>query len=161
MRNVAKYGGFEYRSCNRFEIKIIGVASKENSMLLKASTIKIILPQVAEADKGGLVPTSSTTMMLAFGDALAVALMYRKKFNSDKCTSLLKGYQKIRVLTSSELDSMTILLKGAAMRILLTRLHDILYHSKEALVSPKDPKEYLYILNFYNTRDPIELISEN
>jgi len=69
---------------NRFGIKIIGVASKKNSMLLNASTIKIILPQVNEADQGGLVPTSSTTMMLAFGDALAVALMYRKKFNSDR-----------------------------------------------------------------------------
>jgi len=69
---------------NRFSIKIIGVASKENSMLLKASNIKIILPKVKEAGIGGVVPTSSTTMQLAFGDALAVALMYKKNFSKDR-----------------------------------------------------------------------------
>ena len=69
---------------NRFGIKIIGAASKENSMLLKASNIKIILPKVTEAGIGSLVPTSSTTMMLAFGDALAVALMHKKKFSKAK-----------------------------------------------------------------------------
>jgi len=69
---------------NRFGIKIIGVASKKESMLLKASNIKIILPIVKESGVDGLVPTSSTTMMLAFGDALAVALMYKKNFNKDK-----------------------------------------------------------------------------
>jgi len=69
---------------NRFGIKIIGVASKRDSMLLKASNVKIVLPEVKEAGIGGLVPTSSTTMMLAFGDALSVALMYKKKFNKDK-----------------------------------------------------------------------------
>ena len=69
---------------NRFSIKIIGVASKKESMLLKASDIKIIVPTVKEAGIGQLVPTSSTTMMLAFGDALAVALMHKKKFNKDK-----------------------------------------------------------------------------
>lgn len=69
---------------NRFGIKIIGVASKKESMLLKASNIKIILPMVKESGIGGLVPTSSTTMMIAFGDALAVALMYKKNFSKDK-----------------------------------------------------------------------------
>jgi len=69
---------------NRFAIKVIGVASKKNSMLLKASNIKIILPKVKEAGVDGLLPTASTTMQLAFGDALAVALMHKKNFSKDK-----------------------------------------------------------------------------
>ena len=43
--------------------------------------IKIILPQVKEAGEGGIIPTSSTTVQLSFGDALAIALMNKKKFN--------------------------------------------------------------------------------
>ena len=77
LKNIIQYA-------NRFSIKIIGVASKENSLLLKSSTIKIILPTVIEAGIGRIAPTSSTTIMLAFGDALAVSLMHKKKFNKDK-----------------------------------------------------------------------------
>lgn len=66
---------------NRFSIKIIGVSSKKDSLLIKASNIKILLPNVREAGIGGLAPTSSTTLMLAFGDALAVALQHKKKFS--------------------------------------------------------------------------------
>ncbi|MAJ23339.1 MAG: hypothetical protein CBC24_06015 [Candidatus Pelagibacter sp. TMED64] len=69
---------------NRFSIKIVGVASKENSLLLKSSNIKIILPKVKEAGIANLAPTSSTTTMIAFGDALAVALMHKTKFTKDK-----------------------------------------------------------------------------
>ena len=43
------------------------------------------------------------------------------------------------------------MLRGAAMRFLLTRLHDKLYHPKEALVQPKDPMEYFYILNIHQS----------
>mgnify|MGYP006142356319 CR=1 FL=1 len=69
---------------NRFGIKIIGCASKADSMLLKASDIKIILPKVREADLTGLVPTSSTSISLLYFDTLCVALQNKMKFSRDK-----------------------------------------------------------------------------
>ena len=75
--NMLKYA-------NRFNIKIIGVASKKESVLLKASDIKILLPQVKESDPTGMVPTSSTSLTLLFGDCLAVALMNKLKFSKDR-----------------------------------------------------------------------------
>ena len=49
---------------NRFRIKIIGIASNLNSILLKASDIKLILPKVKEADPNNMVPTTSTSICL-------------------------------------------------------------------------------------------------
>ena len=69
---------------NRYRIKIIGVASKSESVLLKASDIKILLPKVREADLIGMVPTSSTSISLLLGDCLATTVMYQKKFSKDK-----------------------------------------------------------------------------
>ena len=69
---------------NRFRIKIIGVASKPESVLLKASDIKIVLPKVKEADITGMVPTSSTTITLLLGDCLATTIMYQRKFSKEK-----------------------------------------------------------------------------
>tara|TARA_A100001011_G_scaffold161860_1_gene170261 strand:+ start:1694 stop:2671 length:978 start_codon:yes stop_codon:yes gene_type:complete len=72
------------RYANRFNIKIIGVASKEDSLLLKASDVKIILPKVKEAGLGSIVPTTSTSITLMLGDCLATSLMYKKKFSREK-----------------------------------------------------------------------------
>ena len=72
------------RYANRYRIKIIGVASKPESILLKASDIKIILPKVKEADITGMVPTSSTSITLLLGDCLATTVMYQKKFSKEK-----------------------------------------------------------------------------
>ena len=74
INNMLKYA-------NRFNIPIIGVASKKNSILLNASNIKILLPKVTEADPTKMVPTSSTSITLLFGDCLAVALMNKIKFS--------------------------------------------------------------------------------
>jgi len=74
LKNIIQY-------VNRHGITLIGVASKKNSLLLKTSDIKIILPEVKEAGEGGIIPTSSTTVQLSFGDALAIALMNKKKFD--------------------------------------------------------------------------------
>ena len=71
------------RYANRFNLKVIGVSCKSSSMLLKHSTIKVLLPRVAEAGFS-LAPTSSTTMFSCFGDALSIALMKRKKFTNKK-----------------------------------------------------------------------------
>ena len=69
---------------NRFRIKIIGIASKSDSILLKASDVKLVLPKVKEADITGMVPTSSTSISLILGDCLATTVMYQKKFSKDK-----------------------------------------------------------------------------
>ena len=69
---------------NRFHIKIIGVASKPDSILLKASDIKLVLPKVREADLTGMVPTTSTTLTLLLGDCLATTVMKLKSFSKEK-----------------------------------------------------------------------------
>jgi len=72
------------RYANRFNIKIIGVASKKDSLLLKASDIKLLLPKVKESDPTGMVPTTSTTITLLLGDCLAVALMNKMRFSKER-----------------------------------------------------------------------------
>jgi len=72
------------RYANRFRIKIIGVASKSDSLLLKASDIKILLPKVKESDATGMVPTSSTSITMLLGDCLMTTVMYKRKFSKEK-----------------------------------------------------------------------------
>ena len=62
----------------RNKILLIGIVSKKNSILYKASDIKLLIPKVIEAE--GIVPTASTTAQLALGDALAISTMKLKKF---------------------------------------------------------------------------------
>ena len=77
LTNMLKYA-------NRYRIKIIGAASKPDSILLKASDIKLIIPKVKEADITGIVPTTSTTISLLLGDCLATTVMHLKKFSKEK-----------------------------------------------------------------------------
>ena len=72
LKNIIQYA-------NRNKILLIGIMSKKDSILYKASDIKLVIPEVKES--GGIVPTSSTTAQLALGDALAIAAMQYKKFN--------------------------------------------------------------------------------
>ena len=71
LKNIIQYA-------NRNRILLIGIMSKKESILYKASDIKIVIPEVKES--GGIVPTSSTTAQLALGDALAISAMQYKKF---------------------------------------------------------------------------------
>ena len=64
----------------RFGIPMIGVASRPDSTLLTRADVKLVLPNLGEACGTGVVPTTSTTMTLALGDALAVALMEHRDF---------------------------------------------------------------------------------
>tara|TARA_B100000686_G_C16577477_1_gene856282 strand:+ start:27 stop:1001 length:975 start_codon:yes stop_codon:yes gene_type:complete len=68
---------------NRHNIPIVGVSCKSTSMLLRHSTIKILLPKVVEAGHS-LAPTSSSLNFLSWGDALAIACMKRKKWTNKK-----------------------------------------------------------------------------
>ncbi len=67
----------------RFNIPLIGVASRADSTLIKQSDVGLILPKAEEACGTGVVPTTTTTMTLALGDALAVALMEHRKFTPE------------------------------------------------------------------------------
>lgn len=67
----------------RFDIPLIGVASRAESTLLRQSDVAILLPPAPEAGGEGLVPTTSTTMTLALGDALAIALMEHRHFTAE------------------------------------------------------------------------------
>ena len=69
----------QYTSRNK-NIKLIGITSKKNSILYKNSDIKFLMPSVKEADQGNIVPTSSTTVQLALGDAIAIACMQYNNF---------------------------------------------------------------------------------
>ena len=71
------------RYANRHKIGIIGVSCKSSSMLLRNSTIKILLPKVTEAGHS-LAPTSSSLNFLSWGDCLAIACMKRKKWSNKK-----------------------------------------------------------------------------
>jgi arabinose-5-phosphate isomerase len=71
LKNIIQYA-------NRNKILLIGIVSKKDSILYKASDIKLLIPSVKEA--AGIVPTSSTTSQLALGDALAISTMKYKKF---------------------------------------------------------------------------------
>ena len=64
----------------RNRILLIGIVSKKDSLLYRNSDIKLLVPKVKEA--GSIVPTSSTTVQLALGDALAIAAMRHKKFDN-------------------------------------------------------------------------------
>ncbi len=64
----------------RFGIALIGVAGRAESTLIRAADVRIVLPDAPEACSVGLAPTTSTTMTLALGDALAVALMEARAF---------------------------------------------------------------------------------
>ncbi len=67
----------------RFGIPLIGVASVPGSTLMRQCDVRLVLPPAEEACGKGIVPTSSTTMTLALGDALAVALMEHRQFTPE------------------------------------------------------------------------------
>ncbi|WP_321365556.1 KpsF/GutQ family sugar-phosphate isomerase [uncultured Celeribacter sp.] len=75
----------------RFKIPMIGVASNPDSSLIRACDVALILPKAAEACGHGIVPTTSTTMTLALGDALAIALMEHRAFTADNFRVLHPG----------------------------------------------------------------------
>jgi arabinose-5-phosphate isomerase len=73
LKNIIKYA-------NRNKIKLIGIMSKKNSILYRASDIKLLIPEVTEAGLG-IVPTSSTISQLSIGDALSVATLNKKSIS--------------------------------------------------------------------------------
>ena len=70
-------------------------------------------------------------------------------FNITKARRMLTAYRKVREFSKKELDALPLLARGAAMRFLLTRIYDWLNKPEGALVTPKDPLEYLAKLRFH------------
>ncbi len=103
----------------RLSIPLIGMANNSDSRLLQASDVALLLPKAQEACPMGLAPTTSTTMMLALGDALAVALMERRGFSADQ-------YRNFH--------------PGGALGKKLIRVSDIMHQGEELpLVTPETP----------------------
>lgn len=73
LKNIIQYA-------NRYRIKLISIVSKKNSILYKNSNIRLLIPETKEAGFG-LVPTTSTSVQLSLGDALAISVMNFKKFS--------------------------------------------------------------------------------
>ena len=66
----------------RFEIPLIAITGGARSTLAEAADVVLLLPSAPEACPMGLAPTTSATMMMTLGDALAIALLERKGFSS-------------------------------------------------------------------------------
>lgn len=75
----------------RLAIPLIGISSSATSTLIRAASIPLVLPAAAEACPVGIAPTTSTTMMLALGDALAMAVMQERGFSRDDFRLLHPG----------------------------------------------------------------------
>jgi len=86
----------------RFSIPLIGMTTVAGSALDRASDVTLLLPPVGEACPMGLAPTTSSTMMLALGDALAVALLQRKGFTADDFRTFHPGGKLGRILVRVE-----------------------------------------------------------
>jgi arabinose-5-phosphate isomerase len=75
----------------RFSIPLVAISSKLNSTLMQAADYKLLLPKAPEACPMGLAPTTSTTLTLALGDALAVALMEQRNFKPENFRTFHPG----------------------------------------------------------------------
>ena len=97
----------------RFKIPMIGVASNPDSSLIRACDVALVLPKMPEACGHGIVPTTSTTMTLALGDAIAVALMEQHAFTADNFRVLHPGGKlgarltKVRALMHEDMPLVT------------------------------------------------------
>ena len=82
----------------RFHIPLIAITGCADSALAQAADVALVLPASDEASPMGLAPTTSTTVMLALGDAIAIALLERKGFSPDRFHALHPGGRLGRML---------------------------------------------------------------
>ncbi|HWI29505.1 MAG TPA: KpsF/GutQ family sugar-phosphate isomerase [Stellaceae bacterium] len=104
----------------RFRNPLIAMTRRAPSALAEAADVTLLLPASAEACPMGLAPTTSTTAMMALGDALAVALLERKGFSASDFQLLHPGGQLGRQLLRvadimHEGDAVPLIARGAAM----------------------------------------------
>lgn len=106
--------------CLRYTIPMIAISGRVNSTLVRQADVSLILPDTTEACGTGIVPTASTTMALALGDALAVALMQYRRFSPDQFRAFHPGGKLgARLLKVSDLmhqgDAVPLVPRGSAM----------------------------------------------
>ncbi len=101
--------------CGRFDIPLIGMTSGAGSTLAEASNVTLLVPKSAEACGITKAPTTSTTQMLAFGDALSVALLRLKGFSQRDFHTFHPGGKL-----------------GAALK----RVTDLMHHKEMPLCAP-------------------------
>ena len=77
--------------CLRFEIPIIGISKHDDSTLMRAAALRLTLPDLEEACALGMAPTTSTTLTLGLGDALAIAVMEQREFRPEHFRSFHPG----------------------------------------------------------------------
>ena len=110
----------------RFSIPLIAITSKNDSALAKHADLVLLLPKMAEACPIGMAPTTSTTMTLALGDAIAVALLDRMGLSKDdfnvwhpggklgqrlqKTSALMHGYDALPLIEKSATMDQAILM---------------------------------------------------
>jgi len=82
----------------RFTIPLVAITANQDSALAEAADVVLVLPDSDEACPMGLAPTTSTTVTLALGDALAIALLERRAFTADEFQLLHPGGQLGRKL---------------------------------------------------------------
>ncbi len=86
----------------RFGIPLIAMVGRTGSTMTDTADVTLVLPKSPEACPLGLAPTTSTTMMLALGDALAVVLLERRGFSTDQFQTLHPGGKLGRILIKVE-----------------------------------------------------------
>jgi arabinose-5-phosphate isomerase len=111
----------------RFRIPLIGMAGNAESTLLRASDVALVLPKAREACPMGMAPTTSTTLMLVLGDALAVALMERRGFSADQYRDFHPGGSLGRMLVRvgdimHRSDELPLVKPDAAMRDVIVKM---------------------------------------
>jgi arabinose-5-phosphate isomerase len=77
--------------CGRISVSIIGISSHADSTMMRAARLRLTLPDLPEACSIGMAPTTSTTLTLAMGDALAIALMELRGFKREHFHSYHPG----------------------------------------------------------------------
>lgn len=127
--------------CKRFDLPLIAMTSEPLGALAQAADIVLLLPQAEEACPNGLAPTTSTTMQMAFGDALAIALLEARGFSAADFRDVHPGGQLgARLVTVRDLMSVgddmptvprTATLSDAIVEITRTR------HGGVAVVDPE------------------------
>lgn len=111
----------------RFHIPTVAITAKENSNLANIADITLCYPTVPEACPMGLAPTTSTTMMLALGDALAIAMLHTRSFSSTDFRTfhpggnLGKQLSRVRDFMHTD-DRLPIVPKGTSMQECLIRM---------------------------------------
>lgn len=108
-------------------VKIIGVASQRESLVIENADIKLCTPVIREACPANIAPTTSTTIQLALGDAIAMALVELRGFSRDHMRALHPGGSLgLRLTPVSEImhgtSRMPLVVQSAPMRDVIVRM---------------------------------------